>query len=48
VAQPKASVCTEEMTRMYEAALGTGTEKLRAHVDSIVARRGKPTWGDCL
>lgn len=48
VGRPKELVCTEEMIGMYRATMNAGSDKLRGHIDALVARPGKPTWGDCL
>ncbi len=48
VGRPKDLVCTDEMMGMYRATVKAGAEKLTKHVDALVARPGKPTWGDCL
>jgi len=48
VGRAKDLVCTDDMMGMYRAAVSAGAEKLTKHVDALVARPGKPTWGDCL
>jgi hypothetical protein len=48
VGQPKEKVCLAEWLPLYGASRRSGTEKLRASVLGLVARPGRPTWGDCL
>lgn len=48
VGRPKDLVCTDELMDMYRATVSAGRTKLTKHVDALVARPGKPTWGDCL
>ena len=46
--KPKADVCKPDLMQLYTAAAKAGAADLQDSADKLLARPGKPTWGDCL
>ena len=42
-----AVICESEITGLYDRIEGLGIAHLRSQVDEMLARPGRPTWGDC-
>jgi hypothetical protein len=40
--------CEGDAAGMYRAIAGEGVARIRAGADRLLARQGRPTWGDCL
>jgi hypothetical protein len=40
--------CSGDAVMIYRAYAAAGAEKLKASSEKVVARPGRPTWGDCL
>jgi len=40
--------CSGDATRMYQSFVHADQQEFRVSMDTLVARPGKPTWGDCL
>jgi hypothetical protein len=45
---PEARLCTGELISFYDHMAAGGPEGLRAAVDELVSRPGRPSWGDCF
>jgi hypothetical protein len=45
---PTAKVCGPDPISIYKGFLAVGADQLKSNVDRLLARPGKPTWGDCL
>jgi len=43
-----ARLCQGDPLRAYEDIAAAGDERLRREVDRMLARPGRPAWGDCL
>jgi hypothetical protein len=41
-------LCHGDPLRLYENFAAQGPQALRRQVDTLLARQGPPTWGDCL
>lgn len=48
IGHSKQDVCLAEWLPAYEKLRAVDMDKLRSTVQALVARPGKPTWGDCL
>jgi hypothetical protein len=48
VGAPEARLCREDLTRMYKEMAAQGPGPVKESTDELVARPGKPSWGDCL
>ncbi len=41
-------ICSGDRLDLYQQFVKVGPATIRAETDRLVARPGKPTWGDCL
>lgn len=48
VGAPVSQLCREDLTVMYRHMAEGGPAPLKSGTDELVARPGKPSWGDCL
>jgi hypothetical protein len=48
VDEPRDKLCKGDPVGLYRGMAATNPAELRASVDALVSRPGKPTWGDCL
>lgn len=48
IGAPKEVLCKGDMASIYSTFLSQGVEKLHSGIDQLLARPGKPTWGDCV
>lgn len=48
VGTPTAELCASDAVMVYRALAEAGAESLRISSQQLVARPGRPTWGDCL
>jgi hypothetical protein len=48
IGHPKDEVCLAEWLPAYQKLRSADVEKMRSTAQALVARPGKPSWGDCL